>query len=369
MRTNLPLCRWLVFVAALSVPAAAQATRVDLRQWGYKEPEARERYQASLSSQVISVAPSGDVVVAFVTRDRTGLATRELPALSLHVVRFSKLGEFLSQGSVPTPNWYDNSVYYGSNDGLLVRAGPKLYVFSLHMVRLALKDLPPTPNSVTINWRIYPLPDRDEFLLYNFRHTDTSISLLRWSDLKPIKECSFSPSDQLLSTFRNNLLSLRASLAAQPLRRTVDVAEICGPNRFSYSWNGQATHATLIDDDSFLVGEEDSSINFVVNGKVQWNTAFNKKSDIVSGHTEVAADGSRLAIAVKTFRGGNRFLDISRKLKGINVLLYQAKNGQRVLKVPVWPTPTSTFDFALSSRGDVLAILSDGFVELVSLMR
>ena len=348
--------------------SAQERLRIDLRGWDYKSPEsAVSRFRTQLSSQIISVAPNGEVVLGFVTRDRTGLATRELPPLSLHVVRFAKNGKFLAQSAVPTPSWYENAVFYGSNDTLLIRAGTKLYLFSQNMERLADKDLPLTSDSGMIDWKIRPLPSRNTFLLYNYRGTETSIALLRWSDLKPVKECAYDPNDQLLSVSQSNLLSFRPGGSKDPLGRTVIVTEICGSSRFSYSWEGNATSAALIDDDTFILAGGSSSVGIVAGNKVRWTDAFDRKSDVVNSHVEVTADSQIVAIAVKKFEGGSKFLDISPKLKSVKIVVYQAASGKKILECTVNPPPSDGFDYALSPDGDVLAIVSDGFLEIVQL--
>lgn len=215
------IARCLICLLLFCVPVLGQVpVRVDLREWLYQSPgNARERFQAQLSSHIISVASTGEVLVGFVTRDRTGLATRALPPLSFHILRFAKNGNLLSQGTVPTASWYENAVFYGSKDTLLIRAGTKLYLFSLKMEQLAVKDLPLTPNSGMVDWKVEPLPARDAFVLYNYRRADTSIALVSWTDLKPIRQCDYDPDGQLLSVSKRNLLSFRPGGAKEPLKR------------------------------------------------------------------------------------------------------------------------------------------------------
>src|SRR5271166_4676618 len=97
----------LCIIVACRQMSAQAPQRVDLRKWGYRVPEdASSRFQRQLSSQLISVGNHGEIAVGFVTRDRRGLATREVPPLSFHVVRFTRSGTFLSQLTIPTPSWH-----------------------------------------------------------------------------------------------------------------------------------------------------------------------------------------------------------------------------------------------------------------------
>src|SRR5664279_4692876 len=108
-----------VCVLLLSVQVCGQAKLVDLRQWGYRSSErAADQCWANLCSHTMSVAPNGDIIVGFVTRDRSGLSTRQLPPFSFHVLRLSKLGVLLSKADLPTPSWNNNTVYAGG-DGTL----------------------------------------------------------------------------------------------------------------------------------------------------------------------------------------------------------------------------------------------------------
>ena len=102
---------------------------IDLTEWGYI-PRPNFRPVAQRYSQCISVGPGGRVAVGFVTRDRTGLATRALPPLSLHVIQFGSEGAFLRQDIVPTSGWDDNSILFTARGDLLVRSDEKLRFFS-----------------------------------------------------------------------------------------------------------------------------------------------------------------------------------------------------------------------------------------------
>jgi hypothetical protein len=227
------------------------------------------------------------------------------------------------------------------------------------------RELPSTPNSVLVDWQIFPLPHRTAFILHNFRHADTSIELVSWRDLKPMRKCPYSPFAQLLSVSERSVLALYSNRPDQPRLRNAEVAQICGPSQFSYSWEGDPFSAMLVDGDGLLLAGGSATVRYVVGDKLQWKDTFNKAADQVSNHVEADENGELAAIAVKKFGGGNQFLDIPNKLKGIKVVAYQISTGKRVWEVPVDPLPLSQFDFALSPKGDVLAIISDGFLEIV----
>jgi len=271
----------------------------------------------------------------------------------------------LSKEAIPTPSWNENAILTGANGDLLIRTGAKLNLLSSQMQYLKDRELPSTLDGTHVYWRIFPLPSRRGFLLHKLWGPDESIGLYNWNDLKPIRECAYSPHDEPLSVSNKNILSFRPGRKENPLRREVSVSEICGSFQSAYAWDEEPMSAALADDSSIILAGGGPSVSLVANDKVQWKHVFNKKSDVVSNHVEVSADGQVLAMAVKEFRGGSRVFDISSKLKSIEVVVYQAKTGEKVLAVSVNPTPSSSFDFALSPLGDVLAIVSDGFMEIV----
>jgi hypothetical protein len=354
------LCWTCVLFSGLQV--GAQVRRVDLREWGYKSPEKpRQVFLAQLSSHMISIAENGDVLVGFVTHDRTGLVTREIPALSFHVLRFTSGGAFLSQKTFPTASWHENAVLAGIDGNVLIRTGDKLRLFSADFESLAERELPPTPKGVFLKWQIFPLGNRTAFVLYR----DSSIELVDWRGLKTIKNCAFNPFESLHSAAQKNLLSFHGSPPSDPLLRRVEVDEICGPAQFSYSWVGDPVDATLVNDDDIFLAGGGSTVRYVVKGQVQWKDAFDKKNDSVSDQVEVDGDGQLVAIAVKRFAGGSEGLDIAPKLKAASMVVYQVSSGRRILETRVEPPRPSQFGFALSPKGDVLAIMSDGFLEII----
>ncbi len=170
----------------------AQKHHIDLTEWGCK-PRPNFRPVVQRYSQCISVGPGGRVAVGFVTRDRTGLATRTLPPLSLHVIQFGSEGAFLRQDIVPTSSWDDNSILFTARGDLLVRSGEKLRLFSAMILQMSEIELKTTTYSPIISWEIFPRADRSAVLLYNFRREETSLQLLNSVDLAPLKRCVYDP--------------------------------------------------------------------------------------------------------------------------------------------------------------------------------
>jgi len=358
---------WLCVLLAGASISAQQIQTLDLREEGYAASKPMSNVlQRHASSQILSISNNGDVAVGFVTKDKSGLATREPPPLSFHIVSFTKVGQFLFQSTIPTSSWYENSLFYGQDRRLLVHAGPKLLLFSETMQRLVDKDLLTTQDSMLLNWRIYPLRNRTAFLLYTYRRLDTSIELIRWDNLQTIKRCRFDPSDRVLDVSDDMALLFHSTNPKDPLRRVAEATDICGHSRFVYSWRGDTVNAVLIRGGLLLAGGG-SSITFVMDGHVQWTDSFDKKTDLVNQSVKSSADGRFAVIAVSHFGGGSRFRDLPRKLAGIKVLMYDVTTGKKLIEIPIAGTQFVDFDFALSPAGDVLAVTCEGILQLITL--
>ena len=359
-RLRFTLCYLLAF---LGIVPSASAQRFDLTMWGYKPPEnvAGENYK-QMPSQLISIGTNGEVAASFVTRDRSGLASRDLPPLSLHIVRLTRDGKFLSQGLVPTPSWYENAILWGGNGNFIVRAGDRVLLLSPELKQLAEKQIPLNRNGVWIYWHLFPLLDRKAALLYGSLWPNQPVSLLSWDGLKPIVQCDTGPDVSVESVSNRNLL---VRLPGRGLDRQIQIRQICGATQLSYSWRGDPLGAVLTSEDTVFLAGTSPVVKFVSSGRVQWADVFDKKSDMVDSHVEVNADGHVLAVAVRTFGGGNRILDIGAHLKSIKIVVYETANGKRLLETPVVPTPSSVFDFALSPEGDMLVAMSDGILTFI----
>jgi hypothetical protein len=340
-----------------------QEYHVNLRDWSYKP---RDGYKPVFQaySPTVAIGPGGLVAVGFVTKDRTGLATRALPPLSFHIVEFNRQGEFLGQHVVPTSTWNQNGLYFGANGRLLVRTAEKLRLFSVQFELIAERDL--KPNSSAIRWEIFPLPDRSSLLVYSFQRQDTAIELLSSADLTSLKRCSFDPLHSILSVSDRLLLARLSSPSNDPLLQEIIVRQVCGDVEYKYSWHKEPSAAFLVGDTGLLLAGYSSQIRFLSAPGTNslWQDSFDKH-DHVTDHVEVSADGKIFAVAVKTFTGGNRSLDISSHLKRERVVVYRSGEGKRIKEVSVHLDAPSVFGFSLSSDGDLLAIVADENLDII----
>lgn len=94
---------------------AANLTVVKLGNFGW-QPLPKTHEWVGTNSRLVSVDHQGRVLVGFTTRESLGLATREHPGLSFHILRFTSEGREDLSLVLPTDNWFNNGLYLGSED-------------------------------------------------------------------------------------------------------------------------------------------------------------------------------------------------------------------------------------------------------------
>jgi len=361
-------CWAAVLLLSISGPAFAQECAIDLRNWGYMP---RPNYQPVFQeySPTVSAGQDGGVVIGFVTHDNTGLATRAHPPFSLHIIRFSSEGSFIDQHVIPSSSWEENGLFLTAEGNLLVRAGDKLRLFSKSMTLLTERELTPTKDSPIKSWEIFPLPDRSAFLLYNFRRAETSIEILNSADLVQIKGCHYSPHQSIYSVSKRFILSWLPSPSNDGALRTITISQPCGSIQYQVTWHGDPLGASLVGDDGLILAGTSPEVEFrtLEGARVLWKASFDKRHDEATDHVEASADGRILVVAVKTFAGGNRFLDISSHLRSERLVVYKSSNGERIKEVRVNPQAPSVFGFSLAPDGHILAIVADGTATIIRL--
>jgi len=127
--------------------------------------------------------------------------------------------------------------------------------------------------------------------------------------------------------------------------------------------------ASLVGDDGLILAGTSPEVEFrtLEGARVLWKASFDKRHDEATDHVEASADGRILVVAVKTFAGGNRFLDISSHLRSERLVVYKSSNGERIKEVRVNPQAPSVFGFSLAPDGHILAIVADGTATIIRL--
>lgn|GEM_PF-3047343 len=352
--TNLAFC-----ALALGSSLQPQSRTVNLRQWGYALP-ANFRHisqeERAGSSRLLAFYENGSVVAGFVTREADTLATRDHPALTLHVITFSKGGSFLSELKFPTSMWNGNGIFVSSSGDLLVRTPDALTLYSE-----AGKILTKRPLDRRVSLRVFS--NRQEAVL----EQEHDIQVISLRTLATVKRCSYP---YWFGWFSNHNVMFLLPRDPADLQRPfgLRVDEICGPTQFTYRWRllPGAGLATLLDDTRFItIGLR--AIEVVDRDAPQWRDSFGKYRCPLEAQTDQEA--RTFAIVLAESVGGSRILDINSRLKSVKIVVYRTTDGKRLAEVPVEHLGKPAFSpylfhFALSPDGSLLAVLSDGFLQI-----
>ena len=344
--------------------ASAQVAVVDLAALGYKQPESKPAVLA-IQPGMLTIGVDGITIVGFVTRRHTGhLATRDNPPFAFEVLRLARDGKLIDRRAFPTERLSENAFYSGSDGKLLVRTGLDLRLLSRDLETIAERKLSWTQQSTGIHWGVIPFLDRSAFVLYDYGRDESTAELVSLDDLHVMKRCARNPFNEPTSALHDYLLAMLPSPARDPLLRTAQVSEICGPVRYSYRWKGDPVDATLVSDDAMVLAGTAPVVKLVRHNEVIWQDSFDHHSEVALEEVAESANGGMVAIGVKRLAGGSDMFDIPRHLKSVKVVVYRGEDGSRLKAVQINPAPVSTFSFALSPDGALLAIVADGRLEL-----
>lgn len=344
------------FGFAGTIPQLPSKT-IDLRQWGYRAPSKPTftRGEIYQRSHLITVYKNGDVVIGFVAREGDTLADRAKPELTLHILTFDRKGSFLFEVNFPTTIREGNGIYAVASGNLLVRTPEAVTLWSHERGVIATRPTPDPQTSVEIS------PDRETILL---RTAGSTLQTLSARNLTALESCPYR--DRWMGSMSDHNISIGSPQQYTEPHQHVRVDAICGPTQFEYGWSYPTGTAILLDDRRLII-DGHSIIELVEGGAIRWRDSFGKGEYAL----EVESDetGDILAIAVPKEVGGSLLLDINGHLKVMKIFIYRAADGKRTAELVVEHPPRFfPFNFfALSPDGSVLAVLSDGFLQIAEI--
>jgi hypothetical protein len=309
---------------------------------------------AELCINCVAVNESGDTAVGFVTHDREGLSTRQLPAFTLHISVFSRTGTVIRRWEVPTADWRDNELLYGTASQLLVRTGEMLHLFDSQARELSHREIPQTFDGHLQLWTLWNTPNHMRFVMFGTGYR--SLQILDAKSLGGIENCEIRDGTPI-SISNNKVMVFERQVPGDSLLRQVLVTLPCRASGYSYAWHGDPESAGLLNDETILLAGGGKQLKVIKDGTEQWSATLGR-NETVDEHIARDAIGANFAIAVREWAGGSSFFDKSPKLKGIRIEVRSASDGSLKKAVSV-PSPRDRFDFMLSPDGTSLAILCD----------
>lgn len=354
--------RTIAIIALISCASLRAGWRVDLAEWGYQPPPPRRLPEAGGSVRFLDFDSANNVVTGFVSRTASQLTARNDPALILHVLTFDPEGKFVSDRPFPTTNQYDNYIFGALNGSLLLRTDAVLKLVSAEGSLLAQRVLPVARDSRVYS-SILAAPDRTRFALRSY--LEPNLFLLDAKDLSKVVECSYPPKHDLRSISAHNSFIYLNNTSFYP--RQTEVRTLCGSLQYAYQTNQEEPFlGVLLDDDRVALAGIGPMVELIGRDGRRWRDSFDKRHEQVSAEVSADMRGDRFAILVQTYQGGNRLLDISSRLKSQRVVVYNAKDGKRLMEVPIPKLPKFFLDFTLSPDGKLLAIKCDGELQVVT---
>jgi hypothetical protein len=374
-------CFWAIAVLSCSLCLAAQPVAkvllINLREYGWEVPEPIHQHEVDTAERrSIVIDHEGRVLVGFVVRERTGLVTREQPALAFHILRFTSDGKMDRSLSLPTNGWRTNSIYLSDTDQIIARANDSLQL-------LQQSDAAST-NTGPGSWKaIAPCALRCRIMQSPSGHT---LLLDTWDA---------DPSLRIIDTSQSSAVRL-CEKSSYPIQSITDkFAYYSGWNPrqgyFSYRWPlcdfehriEMAVHVvgryTVLNDES-LVMNADLKADKYRNKNLQVTSSDGqvKFRQTMSDHESwdnlwlpirSSNRGDDIALDILTTHGGSRALDISSHVTARRIVVYNIEAGKELASVPVDLAHRFRLEFDLSPDGQRLAILEDDMIKVVELDR
>ena len=361
-----------VFARAHAQSATPSTSTLRLENYGWQILPPGEYYEhLGAHSRNLWIDHSGRVLVGFTVRENSGLATRQHPGHSLHILRFTPEGKMDLSLVLPTNNWYNNGFYLGPDDQILARANDLLQWF-----------LPDDLEKGGGTWQPLAACPRDCFVRQSFSRRTL---ILR------VEPPTGGPD-------RSTYTILDTSSTPRVVRTCSQMAFYGGhiTDRFAYWMNYdrddglmvrfpfcdldhyedfprlvRGTSGYVLDDATLLkIGFTHDGPVYLellgLDGQVRFSRRMPKHEFINPYDIATDRNHDRFAIMVNTVRGAHSRLDIGGNLVARRVVVY-SEAGEEVASIPVDTRYHRDSDFSMSPDGHRLAILDEGVVTVVNL--
>jgi hypothetical protein len=357
----------LAFQVNLCHGDALTTATVDLRGYGW-EPQGRKRIVWTF----IAVDHEGRVVVSYTTRVRTQLVKRDNPSLDLRILRFSKDGKLDLSLSLPTNMAGNNGIYLSDSDQIIAKANDSLQLYQedIKTWKVLAQCGPQCSVEQSVSRRTLAL--RNEY--------HAPLLIIRFSQVPRLQQCDKAPkssedpiqynSQKITDNFAyySGSEGLELFTYRWPFCEYENRVEM--PLRPGGNWD-------VLNDRLFVFYPSDPhndrrTVKVVSSdGRVMFQSV-NGKHEYARGiwnPTRSNERGTRIAVDIVTFRGGNRVLDISSHATARRIAVYDIELQKEVASIPVGWKYRDPFEFGfdLSPDGRRLAVLENGTLKVIDL--
>lgn len=335
---------------------AGQRIQIDLRKYGWVPPPSIRLKESAGAARwdLLAFDHEGRVILGFPMMARSGLVSRQRPALDFRVLRIGSTGRDDLSLVVPTNNWRLHNIFVTSTDQIIVRANDKLQLLALS----SFED-----SGVTGEWKavsdcgrgcdIFQSASRRTLVRTEWRDREEIVEVLH--DSGPPIQCTRLAVQSISDDFAFYLGKpwfadtthglFRSPLCSHESRSTVVESELRGRVK-------ALSEGALVVNGSnyFAVIDPEAHTRFA--RKLQ-------KREVTGIEVRPDESGSRFALAITKYKGAVAALDIGGHPVARRVVVYDSVTGEEKDSVNVDPIARYQFDFALSPDGHRVAVLVD----------
>jgi hypothetical protein len=343
---------------------------LELRTYGWEPPVPH-----GIDTPSVAIDHKNRVLVGFTVRERNGLVTRNQPSLSFHIVRFSPDGKPDLSLLLPTNAAASTGIYLSDTDQIIARANDNLQLLQADEGKLQngmWKILAPC----TAHCRVTQSHSRHTLHLYT-EDADPPVTLIRLSQQPVLQSCGkahrfIKSVEDSIQNFPQSITDEFAyfSLDEQPYRWPLcDYAHrVEMPLPIRGRW--MVVNEKLFVLDTYFSRTDQMGVEVISsNGRVTFrpNLAKHESADSLWEPIRASERGDRMAVHIRTLRGGNRTLDIGSHMTARRVAVYDIEAGKEIASIPASLKYHYRFAFDLSPDGRRLAVLEDDIVRVVDL--
>lgn len=362
----------ILICVALCQQTRAQQTnaptilRINLEKFGWvSHPIQYPEYEPS--GQPIVIDRENRVLVGFTVRDDTErLGTREHPGLSFHILRFDTQGNLDLSLAIPTDSLHDNGVYLDATDDIFAQANDQIQLLTAsdeeHADQNRWKILAPCGRSCVVKQS----QSRETLVLQDLA-TASEAYVLQGSPPRKIEQCPATSDSGIFNSLTDDFAYFYHDWGNLPIPRSPvfyrrsfcdfsERGELPSPIR--------AREVRALNDNSFLVVYGGKLAVSDADGNVEREVRVGlAKHGSGGARAQITEDGSRVAFAPITSKGGSPPLDISPHMVAERVVVYDFVSGSQLISIPISPLKVP-LPLAVSPDGHRVAFLDNGMLTI-----
>lgn len=337
------------------------STLIGLPQFGYVDPivTSSSQRRAAPFRHLMAFDSEGKIIVGYVVHERNGLVTRDLPALSLHVVKFDPLTQRqIASATIATADLNGNAILTTAHDNILVKTNDSIELFSPVLQLMASKKVDSARGYL---WSLIESTDKSILLVTEPISGGTKVESINPENLEQIASCNYPLGTGQIKDVNKN--GDTASTNNRGSNRDVVIRQLCETTDRSLALRGEGRSPFFLTTDKLLLSGfyRDLQVK-TLQGDILFEDRFGS-NDIVDSYAKTSSVSGIFAVSVRTLTGGSKFLDIDSHLAKLRIVVYRLGYKGKS-EITLRQTPKYYFDFDFSPDGKAIAVLCDGVIQI-----